>query len=350
MGLMDELRKISARINQQRPMMTNEVATELVSIHPFIRALGYDIGNLNEVQPQYTADARASGSERVDYAIKQQGKPIIFIESKAANKVLSENYWRQLYDYFGAEDVRFGILTNGIEYRFYADLDKDNIMDSQPFLIIDMLNINELLVKELEGFTKAGFDPERILSSARKLAILPILDKEFRQPSKEFVRYFAKQVNPNWLEESDLEAFRPIFKQAWQEFVEQKIASRLPTVSESEAVIQDPLTTANPTIRPISGDKVEVPIFASFQGQRCEAILLLTNKIRNRDANIKFKGETLTPSAAGKKAKRSIDPESPGGTDGWRFWRFLHPDTDKEHIIEDLRDDEALRRRLLGTD
>ena len=348
MSLIGELRKISEKINQQRPMMTNEAATEQVSIRPFIRALGYDIYDLNEVQPQYTADARTSGSERVDYAIKQQGKPIIFIEAKSADKILSENYWRQLHDYFSASEARLGILTNGIEYRFYADLDKDNIMDSQPFLIIDMLNLDERLARELEGFTKVNFDPDHILSSARKLAILPILDKEFRQPSKEFVRYFAKQVNPNRLEESDLEAFRPIFKQAWQEFVEQKIASRLPTVNESETVIQGPPTTANPAIRPISGYQAEVPIFASFQGQRCEAILLLTNKIRNRDANIKFEGETLTPSAAGKKAKRSIDSESPGGTDGWRWWRFLHPDTGKEHIIEDLRDDEALRRRLLS--
>ena len=349
MSLMDELRKISKQVDEQRHLITGEAATVEVSIRPFIRALGYDIGNLNEVQPQYTADARASGSERVDYAIKQQGKPIILIEAKSADKVLSENHWRQLYDYFGAEDVRFGILTNGVKYQFYTDLDKDNIMDSQPFLIIDMLNLDERLTKELEGFTKANFDPERILSSARKLAILLKLDKEFRQPSKEFVRYFAKQVNPNRLEESDLEAFQPIFRQAWQEFVEQEIASRLPTVSESETVIQDPPTIANPTIRPISGDRVEVPIFATFQGQRCEATLLLTNKIRNRDANIKFKGETLTPSAAGKKAKRSIDSESPGGTDGWRWWKFLHPDTGKEHIIEDLRDNEALRHRLLGT-
>lgn len=347
MSLMDELRRISENINQQHPMMTDEAATKQVSIRPFIVALGYDIHNLNEVRPEYTADFGTKQSEKVDYGIMRAGKPIILFEAKSATVSLSAGLAGQLFRYYATTEARFGILTNGIQYQFYADLEKRNQMDKQPFLTIDMLNLDERLVNELEGFTKANFDAERILSSARKLAILPILDKEFRQPSKEFVRYFAKQVNPNRLEESDLEAFRPIFKQAWQEFVEQKIANRLPTVSESEAVIQDPLTTANPTIRPISGDKVEVPIFASFQGQRCEAILLLTNKIRNRDANIKFKGETLTPSAAGKKAKRSIDPESRGGTDGWRFWRFLHPDTDKEHIIEDLRDDEALRRRLL---
>lgn len=348
MGLYERLSEISTEVPGKLPHIESEGTTITALILPFINALGYDVSNPAEVKLESNADPLASGKDTVDCKILREGEEIILIEAKSANLNLSDKHWKQLYKYYGASEARFGILTNGIEYRFYVDLDKDNIMDKQPFLIIDMLNLDERLAGELEGFTKANFDPERILSSARKLAILPILDKEFRQPSKEFVRYFAKQVNPNRLEESDLEAFRPIFKQAWQEFVEQKIASRLPTVNETETVIQDPLTTANPAIRPISGGRVEVPIFATFQGQRCEATLLLTNKIRNRDANIKFKGETLTPSAAGKKAKRSIDSESPGGTDGWRWWKFLHPDTGKEHIIEDLRDNEGLRRRLLS--
>ena len=257
MGLMDEMRKISEKINQQRPMMTNEVATELVSIHPFIRALGYDIGNLNEVSPQHTADARTSGSERVDYAIKQSGKPIIFIESKAANKVLSENNWRQLYNYFGAEDVRFGILTNGIEYRFYTDLEKLNIMDKQPFLIIDMLNLDDGLVNVLEGFTKASFDVERILSAARKLRVLRLLDKEYASPSEEFVEFCARQLYTGSLSKRALDEFAPVVGQAWREFVEQKIASRLQTAIESEASpaeIEAQTTVEESPIQPISED------------------------------------------------------------------------------------------------
>ena len=349
MGLMDEMRKISEKINQQRPMMTNEVATELVSIHPFIRALGYDIGNLNEVSPQHTADVRTSGSERVDYAIKQSGKPIIFIDSKAANKVLSENNWRQLYNYFGAEDVRFGILTNGIEYRFYTDLEKLNIMDKQPFLIIDMLNLDDGLVNVLEGFTKANFDVERILSSARKLRVLRLLDKEYASPSEEFVEFFARQLYTGSLSKRALDEFAPVVGQAWREFVEQKIASRLQTAIESEArpvETEAPITVEERPIQPISEDG-EIPVFAKYKGHQFEATLSYVES-NWRESQIRFEGEVLAPSAAGRKAMRSVSPGVPG-PNGWKnFWKLRDPYRNRERPISDLRKDEGLRRRLLS--
>ena len=352
MSLMDELRKISENINQQRPMMTNEAATELVSIHPFIRALGYDIGNLNEVYPQYTADARTSGSERVDYAIKQSGKPIIFIESKAANKVLSENHWRQLYDYFGAEDVRFGILTNGIEYRFYTDLEKLNIMDKQPFLIIDMLNLDDGLVNELEGFTKAGFDVERILSSARKLRVLRLLDKEYAQPSEELVGFFARQLYTVDVSRSVIDEFAPVVGQAWREFVEQKIASRLqtaiqPGMPRQKPAIAKPKKRFKKPARRISGNAIEIPVFAEYKGHRFEAMLSYVES-NWRESRIRFEGALMTPSRAGKKLILSIRSDVTGENNGWDFWKLRDPYGNKERSISDLRDDEGLRRRLLS--
>ncbi len=350
MGLMDEMRKISEKVNQQRPMMTNEVATELVSIHPFIRALGYDIGNLNEVYPQHTADARTSGSERVDYAIKQSGKPIIFIESKAANKVLSENNWRQLYNYFGAEDVRFGILTNGIEYRFYTDLEKLNIMDKQPFLIIDMLNLDDGLVNVLEGFTKASFDVERILLSARKLRVLRLLDKEYAQPSEELVRFFARQLYTGPLSKSVIQAFAPVVRQAWREFVEQKIASRLQTAIESEArpaETEAPITVEESPIQSISEDGVEIPVLAEYKGHRFEATLIKFDHKRPQTSRILYSNNVYSTSRAAKVAINTVNPKIMAWS-GWMFWKLRDPDTGKEREIGDLRKDEGLRRRVLS--
>ena len=66
MGLYDELSKISTQIQTQRHLMQhNEDATILVSIQPFIRALGYDTQNLAEVFPQYNADAKSTGGKRL---------------------------------------------------------------------------------------------------------------------------------------------------------------------------------------------------------------------------------------------------------------------------------------------
>jgi len=62
----------------------------------------------------------------------------------------------QLYRYFSVTPARFGILTNGIVYRFYSDLENQNVMDAKPFLELDLLNIKEPLVEEVKKFSKSN--------------------------------------------------------------------------------------------------------------------------------------------------------------------------------------------------
>lgn len=60
------------------------------------------------------------------------GAPQILIECKSINENLT-NHDSQLFRYFGTTSSKFGLLTNGKEYRFYTDLDEQNKMDSTPF-------------------------------------------------------------------------------------------------------------------------------------------------------------------------------------------------------------------------
>jgi hypothetical protein len=94
---------------------------------PFIQALGYDVFNPLEVMPEYTCDIGTKKGEKVDYAIMKEGKPIILIECKhwAQNMDLHDN---QLIRYFHVGNAKFGLLTNGIIYRFYTDLEEKNNM------------------------------------------------------------------------------------------------------------------------------------------------------------------------------------------------------------------------------
>ena len=71
----------------------------------------------------------------------QEGKPIILIEAKSATSDLNDEHASQLFRYFSVTEARFGILTNGLQYRFHSDLEKPNHMDEKPFLIIDMLKL-----------------------------------------------------------------------------------------------------------------------------------------------------------------------------------------------------------------
>lgn len=231
MSLFDSLSAISEQIKNQRHLITSEQATILVSIQPFIRALGYDTQNLAEVQPEYTADPHSSGTERVDYVIKRDGKPIMLIEVKAANITLNQHHWKQLHSYFVALDVEFGVLTNGLEYRFYTDTKKNNVMDEEPFLTIDMLKLDASQINILEGFSKSRFAPEQTL---RKIKISNLLEKELNQPSDDFVKHFAKQVHSGAIWQTVIQEFRPLVKRAWDDLVDQEIARRLRRPEEEE--------------------------------------------------------------------------------------------------------------------
>jgi len=85
------------------------------------------------VKPEYVSDFGIKKGEKVDYAIFKNGVPIIFVEAKSVNEKLDKHN-SQLYRYFNATpDVKIAMITNGVDYHFYTDLNQDNIMDNEPF-------------------------------------------------------------------------------------------------------------------------------------------------------------------------------------------------------------------------
>lgn len=357
MGLIDEFDAISKQISQQQQWMTTEQATINVAIHPFIRALGYDTNNLAEVRPEYTADAKSSGSERVDYAIMRGGVPVIFIEAKASNIVLNENHWKQLHHYFNAEEVRFGILTNGIEYRFYTDLNKRNIMDKEPFLTIDMLKLEERLVNELESFTRNGFDAERIIASAKIQRIVSLLLQEMDRPSEGIVKHFAGQVYSGNVNARVVQEFTPLVRAALNKFVEQNtvtyrhqhnlvesVGTRLALELEAE-VIED-------ADEPIALDNVQIPVYAYYEGEDFTAQFKVKHGYKRRnDKVILYEGTWESVSGWAKKLKTRIheklNMKKAAETAGWTDFWYYKDAKRKEGPIDDFRKDPALVNRYL---
>ena len=239
MDLIDKLREISNEAPRRLEHIQTEEATKNAFVMPFIQALGYNVFNPMEVVPEFTADVGTKKGEKVDYAIMQDGKPIILIEAKSATSNLSEEHASQLFRYFSVTEARFGILTNGLQYHFHSDLEKANHMDEKPFLIIDMLNFDTRPIAQLKKFTKAAFDVDRILSSANELKykreIRLLLESEYNQPSYDFVRHFTRPVYSGRLRESVIEEFTEIVKQAFREFLNDRIANRLQTAIDSTA-------------------------------------------------------------------------------------------------------------------
>lgn len=247
MDLIDKIQELSAQLPRQLEHINTEEATKNALVMPFINALGYNVFDPTEVVPEFIADVGIKKGEKVDYAIMQEGKPIIIMEVKSIGTNLAQVHASQLFRYFTVCDARFSILTNGTEYRFHTDLEKPNKMDEKPFLIFDLADIDERLVTELKKFSKSSFDIEHILSSANELKykreIRNLIEAEYNDPSEDFVKYFARQVYSGSLRQTVVEEFTEITKNAFREFVNMRIANRLKTALDSEAPQQYHETT-----------------------------------------------------------------------------------------------------------
>ena len=241
MDLIDSIKGIASRIPKQMDHIQTEEATKNAFIMPFISALGYDVFNPLEVIPEFTADIGTKKGEKVDYAIKKDNDIIILIECKWSGADLHKDHASQLYRYFSATEARFAILTNGIDYEFYSDIDEPNKMDAKPFFSFNILHFEDHQINELKKFTKSAFSLEDILTTASTLkytgAIKKILDEELKNPSEAFVRFFTAKIYDRRLTQQVIEQFTHIVKEARIQFINEQINERLKSaLSANEAV------------------------------------------------------------------------------------------------------------------
>ena len=243
MDLIDRIKDLSSRIPNQMEHIRTEEATKNAFIMPLIGALGYDVFNPFEVIPEFTADVGIKKGEKVDYAIKKDNDIIILIECKQAGADLHQNHASQLYRYFSATEARFAILTNGILYKFYSDIDEYNKMDSKPFFEFDILNFEDHQINKLKKFAKSTFSLDDILNTASTLkytgAIKKILEKELENPSESFVRFFASQIYDGRLTQQVMGQFTQIVKEARAQFANEKINERLKSALSANNLEQE---------------------------------------------------------------------------------------------------------------
>lgn len=238
MDLSDRLKELAARIPNQVAILRTEEATKNALIMPFITALGYNVFDPLEVTPELDADVGLKKGEKVDYAILKDGKPIMLFECKASSANLDEVHASQLFRYFAVTEARVAVLTNGITYRFFADLEAPNKMDARPFLEVNLLALDDIVLTELKKFSKASFDLGAILTNASELKytreIKRILAQEILQPSEDFVRFFTSRVYSGRMTHTVREQFSEITKRALQQFVSERVSDRLKMALEKE--------------------------------------------------------------------------------------------------------------------
>lgn len=242
MDFAERLEVLSKKVAQVADSLSTEEATKNALVMPFLHSvLGYDVFDPNEVIPEFTADVGTKKGEKVDYALKKDGEIQILIECKKFGESLNTKHSGQLFRYFSVTNARIGVLTNGVLYHFYTDLDAPNKMDEKPFLVLNLADIDEHIVPEVKKLTKATFDVESIIGAAGELKYLSqikkILSEQFQSPGEDFVKFFAARVYDGIITAKVKVQFTEITTKALRQFLNDSINDRLKSAIGSEARI-----------------------------------------------------------------------------------------------------------------
>ena len=233
------IEQLVKRIEEQSENLHTEEATKHALVLPFLNAMGYDVFDPSEVVPEYTADFFMKNGEKVDYAIMRGELPAILIECKKVGTPLDVNKASQLGRYFNATDARIGVLTDGVIYMFFSDLEQENRMDTVPFLTVDLTDENGINYRNLRHFAKTTFDPDEACEAAANMRYIDgmqqFLEEAYNDPPEEFVRMMAKHVYNGAITTPRRQKFTHLAKVAFQGFINDRVSGTLKKASDIAA-------------------------------------------------------------------------------------------------------------------
>ncbi len=293
MDFKDQIKQLGDRVTRLKDSIQTEEATKTALILPFLQTLGYDVFDPFEIVPEFISDIGTKKGEKVDYAVMKESadggpaEPCMLIECKHWKQVLTLHD-NQLLRYFHVTKARFGILTNGIIYRFYTDLQEPNKMDEKPFLEVNMLDLRDNHVEELKKFHKSYFDVDTIISTASELKytseLKALIQQEMTAPSDALVRHFARQVYGGTLTAKMMEYFTNLVRKSFQYTFSDQITDRLKTALGQEEITAQQPTLADVPIAPATDEKKEINTVTTQE--ELEGFYIVRAVLRNSiDAN-----------------------------------------------------------------
>ena len=237
-----------------------EEATKNSFVLPFIQMLGYNPFELDDVVPEFTADIGTKKGEKVDYALMHDGSPSILIECKKVGSTFGQAELSQLMRYFTVTDARFGILTDGLVYQFYSDLEEQNLMDARPFFTFKMLDFMDQDVKTLKTFTKDEFELDKALPAARRTKFLTsikqVLQEELSEPTEEFLAFMRGRVYEGRQTPRIRSELDPLIRQVCKRYIEEEVQVRIKAVlTDRKDIESEPKDDS--TTEPGTSDDIE---------------------------------------------------------------------------------------------
>lgn len=283
-----KIKELGERATKLKNTLKTEEATKTSLIMPFFQILGYDVFNPNEFTPEYTADVGIKKGEKVDYAIFLKNEIAMLIEAKSVNETL-DKHDSQLFRYFSTTKAKFAILTNGIVYKFYTDLEKINVMDTTPFLEINMCDLNDNDIQQLQKFKKENYDTESILSTASNLKYIGLIKKiikeELNNPSEEFVKLLLNEgVYEGVKNKTVIDKFKPLIKNAITMYINDTVNNKLQSaINNNKNIIEEEFIEEEPKIVTTEEELQAYYVVKAILSEHC-----VPNKISYKDTSSYF--------------------------------------------------------------
>lgn len=243
MDFKEKLLTLAERVGRLKEQIHTEEATKMSFIMPFLNALGYDVYDPMQVTPECVCDYGTKKNEKIDYTVNIDGEPIMIIECKHWEQDL-DKHKAQLFRYYQVSPAKFGLLTNGIVYKFFTDLETPNKMDDMPFFEVNILELRDSHIDKLREFSKDKYDVNTILNSANELkyvnAIRTLINSLATTPTDDYVRFLAKQIYEGVVTAKVIEEFRPMIVRAHNQVIADNVNLRLKSAFAPEVPSVEP--------------------------------------------------------------------------------------------------------------
>lgn len=157
--LANTLDEVRSRIRHGEKHALNEQNTKATLIEPVLRALGWNIEDVEEVVREFKTMKR---DKPVDYGLLLLRKPRLFIEAKALGSNLDDRRWaNQIMGYASVAGVEWMVLTDGNEYRIY-NTHAPVAVDEKLFRSVKVTDPGADVAQTLELLAKGRLEENRI--------------------------------------------------------------------------------------------------------------------------------------------------------------------------------------------
>jgi predicted type IV restriction endonuclease len=352
--LIETLLEVQKRIAQSKSKGLNEQNTKATLIEPVLRALGWDVENLEVVEREFKVKKR---DKPVDYALFIERGPALFVEAKGLGQDMTDRKWaNQIMGYASVAGVPWIVLTNGDEYRVYnahatvpveKKLFRTVSVSADPenaAATLALLDKSRMTDSDLEHLWKSHFADQEVRTIIEELFGTGVPDASLVS----LVRKRAKGLTA-----TDVKASLARVRVGLDFPPPQVAVATTPKVKSAGKTPQKAAGKARkaPT-------RIEVSVADLIAAGLIKPPLALFRKYRGREvtARIEADGQVTcqgqrfaTPSAAGGAARYAA-MGSPRGqrhpaTNGWSFWQFRDAGGEARELGE-LREQHLRRGHL----